>query len=266
MRKLILSISVLSLLQISVFAQDNNPGDISPDRPDQTESPDIIPPGFTQIEGGFTYESYNENYGNYLTFSYNSYSFAGLIRVGIFPSMEIRVAPEYLSSKNTAGFFNPYFNYDIEASGFLPLVIGTKIKITDETKDIPGMAFLFQADLPSTAGDDFETDETTPEFRIAASKQISDRFSLGFNIGAQFYSRETIGIYTLSLGADLTEKMGGFIELYGFFGNGTINYADGGVTYRIMKNLQFDLSGGLGLSEGTPDFFIGGGLSVRLPR
>jgi hypothetical protein len=58
------------------------------------------------------------------------------------------------------------------------------------------------------------------------------------------------------------------VESFGFLESGRQpdNRFNGGFTYLFTKNVQADISGGLGLSTYPPDYFIGGGLSIRFPR
>ena len=72
----------------------------------------------------------------------------------------------------------------------------------------------------------------------------------------------------MSFSGEIYKQLGGFIELYGYFSEGyePNHFIDGGLTYRILNNLQVDLSAGTQYSDDVSDFFIGGGLSVRLPR
>jgi hypothetical protein len=39
-----------------------------------------------------------------------------------------------------------------------------------------------------------------------------------------------------------------------------------GATYLMTPNLQMDAHGGVGLTDTAPDYFLGVGISVRLPR
>jgi outer membrane putative beta-barrel porin/alpha-amylase len=56
-----------------------------------------------------------------------------------------------------------------------------------------------------------------------------------------------------------------FVELYGYlpeFGSPDHRF-DAGFTFLITNMFQLDLSGGLGLSEISPDYFISTGFSVK---
>lgn len=256
-----LFILLFILFSTAVFSQE-----MVTDRPDQSESTNIVPPGYIQVEGGTTYDKYSEDdsYGNY---SVSFTSISGLIRIGVLPNLELRIAPEY-SVYNLEIHVPGFQPFTSKVDGFNPLVVGTKIRILEETETLPGLAFLFHVDFPDLASKNFKGGYSTPEVRVALSNQLTDRFSLGVNGGAMFDmgTRQTIGLYTISIGADIINKLGGFFELYGFFHGESSHYLDGGLTYSLMKNLQADISGGIGLSEYTTDYFIGGGLTVRLPR
>ena len=77
-------------------------------------------------------------------------------------------------------------------------------------------------------------------------------------------------IYTVTLARDLGQGFGGFIESYGFFTRYDVpdeirgdHRMDGGFTYLYNHDVQFDVSGGVGLTENAPDYFISAGISFR---
>jgi hypothetical protein len=45
--------------------------------------------------------------------------------------------------------------------------------------------------------------------------------------------------------------------------NPTENYFNGGFTYLINDDLQWDIRAGVGLNSGADDFFAGSGISFR---
>jgi hypothetical protein len=104
--------------------------------------------------------------------------------------------------------------------------------------------------------------------RFAFSHTLSDHFSFGYNLGAEWEAETGPGyFYTAALGIGLTEKVGMFVEGFGLFATGADNkhLADAGFTWLLLPNLQFDISGGIGLNEAASDFFISTGLSYRIP-
>jgi hypothetical protein len=123
--------------------------------------------------------------------------------------------------------------------------------------------------LPFTARKDFRALHPAAIMRFAFSHTLSDRFSFGYNLGAEWEAETGPGyFYTAALGIGLTEKVGMFVEGFGIFATDAPNehLADAGFTWLVLPNLQFDVSGGVGLNDAAGDYFISTGLSYRIPR
>jgi hypothetical protein len=97
---------------------------------------------------------------------------------------------------------------------------------------------------------------------------LSDKFSLSYNVGAAWNGTtpEATFLYTLALGYSISNKLAVFIESYSFFPEASKadNRFDAGFTYKITTVVQFDISGGIGLSDNSPDSFLSTGISFRL--
>ncbi len=114
----------------------------------------------------------------------------------------------------------------------------------------------------------------TPELILSASWEINSVFSIGINLGSAWVSDYwgtkdmPEGIYSWVLGIAITDKLGLFLETYGIFTKeeNDDNRYDGGLTYLILPNLQLDVSGGFGLAEVSPDYFVSCGLSVLFAK
>lgn len=96
---------------------------------------------------------------------------------------------------------------------------------------------------------------------------INEKQSLSYNLGAEWngLSNNPTYIYTLTTGYSFTDKMGAYLELYGFlvqFEKPDHRF-DAGLTYLITPNHQLDVSGGIGFSKDSPDFYIALGYSFR---
>ncbi len=258
--KIVIPVIVLSLLicfQISYSQVE----DISTDRPDQSESPLLVPKGSFQIEAGLTSESdvaTTDVKVNILSAP------SVLLRYGLAKNVELRAGIELINRKVTV------FGTKTSTSGLGPIVAGTKIKLFTEKGSLPEAAFLFILTIPFKKNSEFQSEYIFSEFRLAMSHTLSKRFSLSYNLGGEWGAGQpgAIGIYTLSLGAVVTKKLSAFAEIYGFLPEGSSpdHRLDGGITYLIMKNIQADASAGIGISDESPDFFIGLGVSVRLPK
>lgn len=250
---------LLILVSFYARAQHNVP-DLVTDRPDQTESSVVVPFRFLQIETGFLLENDKENNMRYQSYAYNS----TLLRYGLMRNMELRLGLEYLADRMKA----TSADYTNTASGFGPLYTGFKIKIADEQAWKPEIAFLGAVILPFTANDSYKPAHSATSMLFAFSHTLSDRLSLGYNLGTSWDGETAIPdyFYSVSLGIGLTEKLGAYIESYGAFPEEgkPEHLADAGFTYLVSPNFQLDLSGGIGLYNAT-DNFISCGFTYRIP-
>ena len=238
------------------------------DRPDQTESTTTVPRGWIQIESGAGFAEEDSQ-------GLETQTLAGpgtLVRIGLADRLELRLG--------WAGFIDQETSFQgsrTTASGVGDAEIGAKLQLRGESGRVPEMAILFATSVPS--GDDgFTSDRFDPSFRLAFAHTLSERVSLGYNFGAAWESTaesgdtDTLsnGVYTVAAGFALSEHWGAFVELFGdvaLSASGAPAHSlDGGTTWRIKPNLQIDLAGGLGLSDAADDWFLGVGVSLRLPR
>ena len=99
-------------------------------------------------------------------------------------------------------------------------------------------------------------------------KTMSDSFTLGCNLGAEWQSETNHPnwIYTFTTGYKVSNKTGVYAELYGFLQSNQLadNRCDGGMTYLINNNVIIDLSGGFGLTKSSPNYYGSLGFSFRI--
>lgn len=248
------SVFLMFLIAISGYAQDR--GKIVTDRPDQTESAETVPKKYIQIESGIVYEKENSNLTN---FAFNN----TLIRYGILESVELRLGAEYLGINDEVN--------DTKINGLAPVTIGTKVQVIEYSKIFDQLGFITHLQFPKLSSPDFEAKNIAPVILVAASNDITENISTGYNLGVEWdgFTTTANGIYSVALGYSIKDNIGVFGEFYGNFPEGN-NKADirfdTGITYLVLDNIQFDLSGGIGLNEAAPDFFIGAGFSGRFPN
>jgi len=65
-------------------------------------------------------------------------------------------------------------------------------------------------------------------------------------------------------------RVGAYTEWFAFIPSGadtarTEHYFNGGFSYLISNNIQFDILAGVGLNDAADDYFLGTGLSIRFP-
>ncbi|MCX7877179.1 MAG: transporter [Ignavibacteria bacterium] len=250
-------ISLLSQWFSILYSQD----ELITDRPDQTESAFTVSAGFIQFEGGVSMETYSFSYllptypeqisqGTRKNF-YPSF----LLRTGITNNFEMRLG---------------WGMYKADSSPIItePLIIGFKLKLADEKKFIPQSAFIFHLSVPLRKE---HSDYISPDFRLAFSHTLTETMSIAYNFGTEWELNKSSAdgklVYTLAGAFDLGKRLSAFAEIFGYIGSSenARNLINGGLTYLILKNLQADIYFGFGLSENTPDWFTGAGISVKLP-
>jgi hypothetical protein len=239
----------LILISPIIVAQTTEP--IQADRPDQTETPAIVPKGMFQVETGFRFQKNNK-------FSKNNTLPTVLWKYGVNENFELRLITEFLSEKN----------YDEKQEGLSPIYIGFKVKIAEEKGIVPKTSFIAHIGLPNAASTKYKTEFYAPEFRFVMQHTLSKKMSLSYNLGAEWdgFSAEPTFLYTLTTGYSITQKFGSYIELFGFApqkDKATHNF-DAGFTYLINNNFMLDLSSGIGITKNAPDHYFALGFSFRI--
>lgn len=240
------------------------------DRPDATESSQTVLPGYVQIESGMTF--FQEDEGGV-----DTSGFAGpetLVRIGLDQNSELRLefsGYNQLREKPAGGSTS-------QTDGIGDGGIGFKLKLGED--DFLGeMAFLTMMTLP-WGKDGISSERVEPSYRFTFARDLNEDLSLGFNLGQAWVSEEdrfgdkdtrSVFQYTLSLGISMTDRLGSFVEFFGDVPTGSgsggpANSFNGGFTYLLKENVQLDVVSGVGLSGSAEDWFIGCGISVRLPN
>lgn len=242
-------LSLLLIVSISIYSQNAEP--IQADRPDQTETPAIVPKGMFQVETGFTFQK-NDAFSK--SFSLPS----TLWKYGVNENFELRLITEFLSEEINNEKF----------SGLSPIFVGFKVKFTEEKGILPKTTFIVHIGLPNAASTRYKTEYFAPEFRFAMQHTLSEKFSLSYNLGSEWdeFSAKPKFLYTLTTGYAITPKIGSYIEVFGFLTqNDKANHnLDGGFTYLINNNFMLDLSSSIGITNNAPKHYFAFGFSFRI--
>ena len=241
--------TLLSLLYTSVStAQQLAP--IQLDRPDQTECPFTVPKKYIQAEIGLAYENAGRHISSILIPT-------TLLKYGLTDRLEIRLITELEQIKE----------FSEKNTGINPVKVGFKTKLIEEKGLIPMISFLGHLELAPVASKHNKTDFYAPSFRFTLQHTLSSKFSLGYNLGAEWdgFSPEPIFLYTLTTGYSISEKLGSFIELYGFLPQKSISdhHIDAGLTYLLNNNMMLDISGGASIDNHSHSYFLSMGYSFR---
>jgi Putative MetA-pathway of phenol degradation len=248
MKKSLLLIILLLTGMFSSYAQDLP--SIQTDRPDQTECPFITPKGYFQFENGFAYERASTNSNEIVAPTV-------LTKFGINDHFELRLITTFLIEKE----------FSKRISGINPILIGFKTRLFEEKGLLPLTSFIGHIGIPKLGTKNFKTRYYAPEFRFTMQHTISQKQTVSYNLGAEWngWSAEPTFVYTLTTGYSFSEKISGYIELYGFIPQfeKPDHRFDGGLNYLINPNHQLDVSAGLGMSETSADYFVSLGYSFR---
>lgn len=238
------------ILILLIFTNTYVAQELVTDRPDQTESAVTVPKHSLQIETGIAYERLKEN-----NISVGNYSIAGtLVRYSFINNFEVRIGGGYFIS-----------NGEETKDNFNDLLIGFKINFLQEDYAPIELGLLVHAIVPVFPLVSFQSIE--PELIFAISRSLSNQFSISANFGGS-YSRqwsENIYIYTGSLGMSINEELNAFVEIYGNFSTpfSAIHNFDGGITYLLNNEFQFDMSAGRSINGIDFAWFVSSGISIR---
>jgi Putative MetA-pathway of phenol degradation len=243
---------VFCLFSIMSFAQETETTEpIQTDRPDQTETPALVPKGMFQVETGFSFQK-NDRDNN------TSTTPSSLWKYGVNENFELRLITEFSSEDIN----------NQKTSGLNPVLIGCKIKIAEEKGIWPKTSFIGHMSLPNLASKEFKSDYFAPEFRFVMQHTLSEKMSFSYNLGAEWdgFTPEPTFIYTIATGYSISNNWGSYIELFGFAPQNTeaSHNFDGGLTYLINNNTMLDVSAGVGLTENSFQHYFALGFSFRI--
>lgn len=237
---------VLFLCIFIVSAQQDT---ISTDRPTQSAGAYVVPKGYLQVEAGYLVEQTTSNLTN---FTYANF----LVRYGLLEGAELRITQNYVGFEDD--------ETSASSSGLSPLTIGSKVHLLEENGLRPEVSVIGQVTIKS-GNEDFQPTKAVPEFRLNFVNTLSKKISLGYNIGMLFPEDNTTSFYSAVVGFGFGNGWTVFAEPYGFFSDGESDHRfNTGLIYLAKRNLQFDIAGGIGLSDNSPDSYLGLGVSVGL--
>ena len=244
----------------TLFSWDGNAvpfqlGTITTDRPDFTEAASTVGFGVVQLEAGYTFtkngSAENHQWGEPLT------------RVGMLTNwFEFRFQGFPQSQRDASG--NVSTTYE-------DYYLGAKIGLTPQDGWLPEMAIIPQANVNV---DDFSVGNVLLGVNWIYSWDLTETTSIAGSTQVNRIEDDTVGelsewAQSIAFGQSLTEEIGFYVEWFGLFPtNSSLQNAhsvNGGFTFLLTENVQFDIRGGLGLNDAADDYFIGTGFSVRWP-
>jgi len=234
---------------------------MSTDRPDTSDSTDVVGRGLWQVETGFSFEADSEG-----GVSQNEIAVPlVMLRIGLHPRFEMRVSSEGLLSdviRAPAG--------RVRVTGRSDVQVSAKWKLFTRPRRCFVLALEPVVSLPA-GSDAFTSGGVDPMLKFIIDRGLPGGFSVSANIvvssdtdaGSRFTQQGTSASFSHALPRGWT----GFAEIFTSSalsrGGGRAWIVDGGASRPIGHRLQVDVSAGRGLSEPAPDWFIGAGFAVR---
>ena len=235
------------------------------DRPDFTEASSTVGKGVLQIESGYTYVRNKDPDDNSTLHSAGEV----LFRYGVLANwleFRLQALPLFQTASTGAG-------PTATDGGLADLYLGAKIGVTPQEGFWPEMAITPQMTVPSGQRA-FTNNDVLPGVNWLYGWDVNDFLAIGAS--TQFNHRIDGGTghkYTewaqsITLNYTFTEQIGGYTEWFVLCPSGADtervqHYMDGGLTYKLTPDVQFDVRAGYGLTGAADDLFAGTGLSIR---
>ena len=247
MKKLFLAFAAL-LFGAGAFAQEEV--EFTADRPGASTGPSVLSKGVIQLEQGIQYDGD----GGVGTFTFSN----TLFRYGLFQNMELRLGGDAFL----------YQQQGVKAA-FSGLSIGTKIKCFDGQGAIPSVSVLADFSVPATASKGFAVDHLAPSLYLLFENPLNDKFSLGYNVGAEWDGTlpQPTAFVALCLGYSATDRLGCFVESYNYFGAlGNVYAMDLGISWMAGKKVQLDLAANMDLTNPAQSWSISCGVAWQINK
>lgn len=252
--------AALLLSMAGTAARAEADGAIITDRPDISESSEVVGAGRFQLETSVEWARDGRGAA-----AVRERSFPTLLRIGLSPTWELRIETELRVRERTALG---------SRSGTPDTAVGLKWHVQDGDDDdfVPSVAALLHFDLPSGSSG-FKGSGVRPSLRVVGEWELPGGWSVGAMPGIGSLSdangqRYTAGSLAVTVGKEFSAEWRGYVEWsldqwasrrHG----GTIHSADAGVAWLVNPDLQFDASVARGISGAATDWRWGLGVSVR---
>lgn len=235
------------------------------DRPDFTESSSVVGYGVVQLETGYTYTRDDKSDGSFREHAFPQ----ALLRVGTLADWcELRFGWSWIEARS-----REFGGAADTISGAEDLYLGTKFALTPQECMLPETALILQMTVP-TGSEELSADEVLTGINFVYSWELSECVSTGGQTQANRALDDTTGEPYLEfsqswvVGRSLTDRVGCYTEWYVLEPDGadtvhSENYVDGGFTFLLNDNMQWDVSAGVGLNDAAADYFVGTGFSIR---
>lgn len=226
---------------------------LTPDRPGFTNGSDTVSPGHLQIESGLARTKYSAANG------------AGqatdapeiLVRTGLTTATELRLTlPNYIWPSGGA------------KAGFGDGSVGIRTKIYQSKDGNTKVAFTPSLSVPVRSAVTV-SGHVDPVLSLNAQTTSGARWGISSNLILSYPTQNGGRLTDYTATGQVTYALTPLLSVYGDYYYDVPAHAppspiaDGGLTYRVAKNVQLDVGTGRGLGGNALTQFYGGGIAVR---
>jgi hypothetical protein len=227
--------------------------ELSPDRPDATESPLTVDAGHFVIEASIFDWRRNDGSQTHTLMSTN-------FKIGLSNNTDLQFVFD------TYSWEDPKVGNDVE--GFGDVQLRLKYNLWGNDGGDSALALFPFVKIPTSA--QFSNDEWEGGLIIPYATELSG--GLGLGLMAEFdVVYDAVGkdhdfefLHSAVLGFDLSERFGSFVEYVGIEGGSSYKaFGAGGFTYSVHDDLVLDLGTQVGLNDAAEDFGLFFGFTRR---
>lgn len=234
---------------------------ISADRPDLTDSTDVVGAGRWQIESGLSFDADRDGGISQRAIA----APLAMLRLGIGSQFEARLSADGLVSDSVS-----VSGRRTRTTGRSDVQLGAKWRVFDRPWRCLAVALEPVVSLPAGSAA-FTSAGYDPTVKVIVDASLPRGLSLSANFVVsaptedhhRFAERDVSG----SLGYPIGSRWSGFAELFRASslarGGPSAWILDAGAARPIGTRAQLDVIGGVGLSAAAPDWFIGAGFALR---
>jgi len=226
--------------------------DLSPDRPDTTESPVTVDAGAWVVEASYFDWRRDQGDDTYTVMATN-------LKVGLTDRIDLQTVFDAYTREDPAT--------GAGAEGFSDVTLRLKYNVWGNDGGKTGFALFPFIKIPTDTA--VSNGEVEGGLILPYSVDLADGIGLGLmaefdavHDGIDDYDLEFV--HSAVLGFDVTDRIGLFTEYVGVAGPGAYQaYASGGATFSLSDDLVFDAGVQVGLNGAAEDIGVFGGFTRR---
>ena len=244
---------------------DSTLRELSPDRPDKTESAYTVDAGHFQLEMDFANFTYNEA-GGTTTRAWNIAPFN--IKAGLFNNVDLQLAFDSYQHVRTQDSVDG----KTTQSGVGDITTRLKINLWGNDSGATAFALLPFVKFP-TSTDGLGNHAIEGGIILPLAISLPAGFGLGLETAVSCLQNENDSHYhaefinSVTIGHDLIGNLGGYVEFFSAIstehGAGWVGTVDVGLNYALTKNMQLDCGCNFGITAAADDLNPFIGLTVR---